>query len=402
MITGLFATALTFAPGALTVRVEGEGYLRFLREGRAVFARQADLVVEKGELREKSGPGFLPPIRVGSAAEVSIAPDGTVTARPNHTFAGRLYLARFTAGAAFEPSGAFVLARDRAELGYPQQPGFGAISCGGGRVEKPMSSVTNPPVREPVRVVRDPAPESHPPAKSSAAGTVTIRVPATVEVEGAQITLGDIAQIQGAEADVARLKALDLGNAPMHGIPMRYARERLFGKVTYLGFDRRAVELDMPPTVEIRRKGQTVTADQIVAAAKKAVEEKLGLSGDLSPMDPVGEIQGPIGDLEIVAENVRQSDGVATVQIAVRIDGKRFFGRAIRLTGSCLETAVALGAPVSVRFVSNGLIVEMPGKAKSAGAIGQTIEVAVTLPENRETTLHQGTIVAAGVVEVRA
>jgi flagella basal body P-ring formation protein FlgA len=74
----------------------------------------------------------------------------------------------------------------------------------------------------------------------------------------------------------------------------------------------------------------------------------------------------------------------------------------VRLSGPSLEPAVAPGGQVTVRFVSNGLSVELPGRAKSAGAIGQIIDVAVTIPETRETTTHQGTVIAAGIVEVRA
>ncbi len=395
MLTGLLATSLLLAPGEIAVHVEGEGYLRFLREGRAVYARQAALVVEKGELREKSGPGFLPPIRVPAGHTVSIGEDGTVTLGPGHAAAGRLYLARFAPATAFEPSGAFVIARDRADLGYPAQAGYGKISTKTDAAP-PKVELRRTQMGTPKPVETQPAP-----SPSRTVGNLTIAILAAVEVEGPKFSLGDIAKISGPAEDVARLNALDLGNAPVHGVPMLYTRERILAKATLLGFDRKALSLEMPPMVEITRKGQTVTVDKLVEVARRAVEEKLGMKGEMSPDDRIVDFRVPLGKLEIASEGVNLAGGVATVSLGIRIDGRRFTGRTLRLSGPALEVAVAMGSAVTVRFVSNGLMVEMPGKARTAGAIGQTIDVTVTIPETRETTTHQATIVRAGVVEVK-
>lgn len=87
----LFVLASAEPATPLQIRVDGEGYLRFARDGRAVYAPEASLVIRNGQLVHEQGFGFLPPIAVPDRASVTIELDGTV--RANGQSVGRLVLA---------------------------------------------------------------------------------------------------------------------------------------------------------------------------------------------------------------------------------------------------------------------------------------------------------------------
>jgi flagella basal body P-ring formation protein FlgA len=98
---------------------------------------------------------------------------------------------------------------------------------------------------------------------------------------------------------------------------------------------------------------------------------------------------------------VSTSNGMATVTLGIRVDNRRILGRTIRLTGVALEPAVQAGGSVTVRFVSNGVVVEIAGRVRSSAAIGQTVEVTVNSGEGSGQSTHQGTVIAPGKVEVK-
>jgi hypothetical protein len=382
---GAFLAAAVFAASAdasQTVAVEGEGYMRFTRDGRAVYAKSATLEIQGGELREKGGVSFLPAVRLPAAAQgFSVDEHGWVLARTpsGESRVARLLLARFASGV-LEPSGSFLLARDRAILGYAGAETFGTFTVSGAA----KTSGPFPPLPAADRVV---------------SGALVIQIGASVMVDKPRMTLRDIAQVHGADAE--RVKAIDLGVAPVHGIPMSYARERLLSKVLLLGLDRAKVELQMPAAVEIRRAGQIVQPQQILEAAKAAVAEKTGLKGELETSDRLAEIHVPNGTLELAAESVSLISGAATVTVGIRVDGRRIIGRTVRLSGPMLEPAVQAGSNVTVRFLSNGVTVELPGRVRSSAAVGQSVEVTVQAGTGSAATTHVGTVIAPGKVEVK-
>jgi hypothetical protein len=379
LFSSLVLATVAFASADFSIRVEGEGYLRFLQDGRAVYAKSATLTVSNGELQEKSGAALLPPIRI-SASQATIDEAGWIVVGSSKI--ARIILAKFPSG--LESSGSFLIARDRPQLGYAGSEGFGKILARDQGTEGSKEKVEKPSI-----------PSALTPQRPNA---FRIAVPSTATVANAKFTFGEIAEVSGPEAD--RIKSIDLGNSPMHGVPLIYTRDRILAKIALLGIDRKAIDLSMGNAIEIRRQGQVITPEQLLARARQAVEEKAGLKGELNTTDRLVEIHVPTGALELTAESVSLGNGTATVTVGVRVDGKRFLGRTIRLSGSMLQPAILAGASVTVRFVSNGLIVELAGRAKSGGAIGQTIEVSVTA-EGVGTTTHQATIKSSGIVEVQ-
>ncbi len=392
---GAILAFLAVSAIANDVRIEGDGYLRFVREGRAVYAKSAALAIVNGELKEKSGVSFLPSIQVSqNAIGFRISEDGWIFVRSakGESRAARLLLARFSNDLS-ATEGAFFVARDRAMLGFASEDGFGKIvSTNNVRRTtdaKPISNFKS-------QISNSSIGNAPTPQRPNAIQT-RISLPATATVSGPKFTLGEVAEIQGQGAELA--KVLDLGTAPVHGVPMLYSRERILARLTNIGLEK--AELSMGATVEIRRAGQTVTRDQLIDKAKAAVEAKLGLIGDLTCDDKLADLHVPNGTLEIGTEMVSVTNGSASVTLGIRVDGKRIIGRTLRLSGAILEPAVQAGSSVTVRFVSNGVVIEIAGRVRSSAAIGQSVEVTVNAGQGSGTSSHQGTVIAPGKVEVK-
>ncbi|RYG75461.1 hypothetical protein EON77_11200, partial [bacterium] len=77
-------------PTSLTVSVDGDGALRFVRNGALVYARRATLHTANGILVNEAGLSLAPRVAVGGAFSISL--DGTIVA--GGKVAGRLVLAQ--------------------------------------------------------------------------------------------------------------------------------------------------------------------------------------------------------------------------------------------------------------------------------------------------------------------
>lgn len=389
MILGLLTTVLTLAPAEISVRVEGEGYFRLIRDGRAVYAKEATFGASSGKLAAKGGVQTLPAIELPKGAgSLTVGEDGTV--RIQSATVGKLMLARFAEGSFLVPEKGYLIARDRPVLGYAGTEGFGKIVS----INEERRTINEKSIPASLGI-HNPKPKVQNPLPITSEVRVTI--PAEATIEGSRITLGEIATIEGNEL----LKNLDLGNSPVHGVPTIYSRERILSRLAAQGYDRKNFVLDMPATVRVRRASQIVTPEQLVERGKAAILEKIGLEGELTTEDRQAEIEAPKGELTIAVESISLGRGTASVTLGIRVDGKRFHGRTIRFAGELLEPAVDAGSTVNVRFVANGVVIEVSGRARSAGMVGQTVDVSVTNAETRETTTHPAVIVGRGKVEVR-
>src|SRR5579871_6059768 len=127
MMTSLcLGLALATTPG-LTVRVDGEGYLRFVREGRIVYATSASLTCQNSVLGSKGLP-LVPAIRIpANAIRLDVDLSGNVVASTNlgKTACGQIVLARFSTPLASESG--FLISTTRASLGNPGDGMFGVI-----------------------------------------------------------------------------------------------------------------------------------------------------------------------------------------------------------------------------------------------------------------------------------
>src|SRR5215469_13764830 len=98
MITKLLLAGLCVGGPNLKVKIDGDGYMRFIRDWRAVYSKQASLQIEDGKLTDSAGDTLLPSISVSATArKIEIDLNGNIFATygGERTKAGQIILAQF-------------------------------------------------------------------------------------------------------------------------------------------------------------------------------------------------------------------------------------------------------------------------------------------------------------------
>lgn len=435
-IVSIVATASPFKLGQtcapLKISVDGDGYLRLAREGRAVYAKTATITITSaGKVITEAGDTLLPTISApANTQRLEVDLEGNILAVRAATKSplGRLVLAIFPEGAVLNEKNGVLLAGDRPKLGSPGEGTSGVIRMVTPTKPKPaVETKASAPVelkslQEPEQKP-DQKPDQKPlltgpigpsgsklePAKAETVkpalktGPTKIVALASAEVEGDHILLGEIAQVEADAATAQTLNQVDLGDAPILGAKRTVDRARILSRLKAAGFDTEKIELIVPATIEVKRKGQTITQAQFNYAALKAVYESTGIQTEYVPADEIGpDFLAPAGKFALVPETISGvNTDVATVKVAVYVGTARVNSRTIKLKAKVAPALVKSGAPVKVFFRAGGATVETQGIARSSGKAGDTISVEVKVVGASEKTLHSGTLMANGAVEVK-
>jgi hypothetical protein len=347
-------TGLVLAPISLSVRVDGPGYLRFVRDGRIVYAASANLIAKDGVLSTATGEAITPAIRIpASAAKLTIDLQGNVTA--GSTTAGRLVLAMFDAP--LQREGQFLISAARAKLANPGEGAAGVIRCEGA---------------------------------GNAGGSALVRIHGLTELSQDSYTLGDVADIEGDTKST--LSSISLGIAPPVGIDMAITAARVKALAKKAGID---VQIEMPALAIVRRKAQEIPSQSFVDFAIKTARETIGGSVPLAGIDHQPPFKAPLGQVELKPEGVATTGNTVSVTVAVYVDSKRVNARVVSLKPDG-SAEVKPGMAVKVLMKSAGLTVEINGKARTGGVVGQTITVVTDTG-----SVVVGTIVSGGSVEVK-
>jgi hypothetical protein len=378
-MTTLLATLIlaspTASPPPLEVKVDGDGYLRFARAGKVVFAKTATLTVREGLLASRDGLPVAPSVPIASDArqlEIDLEGHVTVVRAAGKARAGRLVLATFPAGTTLSPDAGYLTAGLRATLGNPGEGLNGVVRTTGASSSAPA------------------------PAPAASPGEVFVRVAVRSEVDGDLIFLRDVAQISGPDETVARLGAVDLGRAPVHGLERTLSQSYLLTRLRGAGFDPKQLRLEVPSAAIVSRSSATISAEELLAAAEAAAQAHHGVDIAFRSIRPITVMRVPPGDVDVAAEQVRKDGSNTVVVLAVTVDGRRVGTRNLTLTPQAGAASVKAGDPVTLRLVRNGLTVEVPGTARGAAFVGQAVPV-----ETGTGTTHSGTLVAPGLVEVK-
>jgi hypothetical protein len=156
--------------------------------------------------------------------------------------------------------------------------------------------------------------------------------------------------------------------------------------------------LTVPAGATVRRKGQSVPHAEFERVAIAAAQEKFGGNWQPAPIVAAapGQLEAPLGALELRAELVTGTATSARVTVGVYIDGKRLNARTVVLQGSMGPIVITRNQQVSIRVRSNGAVVELSGSARNPARIGESVEVRT----NQGVTLT-GIAIAEGIVEVK-
>lgn len=360
----MILSSLLLTAVGVRVSVFGEGRLCFESNGDFVFAASATLSPNvRGLLADPAGHPIYPHIPV-SGSRFTISMNGTVTV------AGKL-------------GTRLVLRKADGSLGHPGEGTFGLLQVGGGTASVDRPADSRPAVRDP----RSSAPDAD--------ALVVISVHPRSTVDNDRVRLSDIADLSGDSRDVRRVGRVDLGDAPLIGNRRSISRWTLQAALRDAGLTEADCKIEsFPPDATISRKAQTVeVSDLIDAAASEARRLTDGTEATPLPGPVVTPVLAPMGDLKIVAKGSRNGDKLA-VRVAVTMDGHEVGSRNFLFqtkldgvkVGDALRVAVACGAAA----------VETDAKAKTAGFVGDSIQIVTA-----DGTVLTATVTAAGKAEVK-
>lgn len=386
--------AIALIPIQAKVRIEGEGYLRFSNDSRAVYAREATLTVTDGHLCQEDGLPTLPTISISEQADnLSVDSDGSVfvVVSGQKVKAGTLVLAKFAPGEQPVPGKILMIATGKPQLGFPGKNGFGTVSSSSARITEPKPK--DQPVKEPEPVSAEstkvepekPAtptkkpevlPGKTPPPHDTAVSRPKVMLHGESEVITDQIRLGDVADLDGPPDWVQRVSGISLGETPALGVDRIIDQVRVEARLQAAGFKRGDIEVIVPGGSKVTRKGQKIEHQQFVDEALRFATKQMAGDGVLSNERPGTTMIAPTGELKLVAETISRSGRNVNVMVAAYVDGKRFNSRTVTLALDEDPTGgIRVGAKVKVHVRSNGVSLQTDGIVKRVDARNKTVEV---------------------------
>lgn len=384
MAASLIFAFLVSAPQPLNLYVEGEGWLRFEREGRAVFAREARLTISEGRLVNEEGLSLLPAISASTTEGLKADLEGRLVLGSSEL--GRLVLAKFPAGSAMTEVKKMFVAADRPSLGSAGEGSFGVIRVGtrpaaGTQPVRPPAAAGSTAAANQTIPVKTPDPRPNPAAQAPQTGPLTITVRPESSLSSEAIRLRDIAEISGVGAE----KAGDvvLGTTPALGVTRPIALSLIETRLTASGFTRGSWRLSFPDKVVVKRLGREITHEEFVKAAKEALEKILPQGSTLEPEGTSLPMVCPLGDVQLIALTPKVSRDRTTVEVEVRHEGRRFNAKQLSFKVTTPLSGFKVGQEVQVRVKSGGASVMTKGKIRlispMTGEVMVDMERSVTL-----------------------
>jgi flagella basal body P-ring formation protein FlgA len=157
--------------------------------------------------------------------------------------------------------------------------------------------------------------------------TVTVRSEATVERD--RITIGDVAEVHGQDAQtVAKIRAIIVGQAPPAGETRMLYGGYVITRLKQHGFQPHRLELTVPKQIRIIRAARTLTTSDIEAAVRQALQRQ-------APWKPedmtIRDIRGldsvivPLGQVRYEVTFPGRGDflGRTSFSVQLHVDGQR-------------------------------------------------------------------------------
>jgi flagella basal body P-ring formation protein FlgA len=143
----------------------------------------------------------------------------------------------------------------------------------------------------------------------SAAASPTTRATVHVQSESTarrdSLTLGDIADVQTNEPELAnQLRAIDLGYSPQVGAIRELTKQKIALAISAAGFSEQVVGMEAPAVTLVRREAQTVDpalVRQTVERSLLASLPSVGATASLTRLDLPAQLEVPTGMVELRA-----------------------------------------------------------------------------------------------------
>ena len=158
-------------------------------------------------------------------------------------------------------------------------------------------------------------------------GQVTLAMPERVEVDGAEVALGQLAVIAGGDAVLTRqLQGIVVGRAPLPGNSRTLSRDYIALRIRQSGIDPGAILMNVPDKVTLVRLAVTISASDLEMLVREYVtahppfnDADMAITNVRIP----GDIMLPTGDVQHEMQYLPQSrpSGTLPVNIFFSIDG---------------------------------------------------------------------------------
>ena len=157
---------------------------------------------------------------------------------------------------------------------------------------------------------------------------IVITVASETRVQGPQITLGEVAELQGEPADiVARMRQVILGQAPAAGVERQLSQSSIVTQLKHHGFAIQSVQLQGAPQVRVLRAAQRLDAQLMEAVVRQALSRRLP---QMPPRASIGDIRGlstvfvPPGPVQYEVTMPRRNAllGPTPFTLAIQVAGK--------------------------------------------------------------------------------
>ena len=391
MITSLIAAAIaTGNLPTLTVRIEGDGFLRFAKNNQLLYCRTAKLTATNQGLMASDGSILIPRLvaPVGTF-KVEASMDGTITAflANGQKQLGRFVIAIFDPKTAFTKVGNYVSTPAKPTLTSPGEWIAGVI----------RSNALTPNSTSTAQVT----PKSNGTQTAAASfydpkAEITVNPRSEIDTDKTEkILLSSIAKIEGDPDLVEKLKSVDFGRAPLFGSKRGLTLIHVRAQIAAAGIDIRKLKINVPEGAWAERKGQIVESSTIDDAVNQAVKTKFGFETKIEQKNKISSIAVPDGAVTIDVSQLNLNNAEISGIVDIAVKGKITNSVHVNYTLPSLSM-VRKGDVVRLRIVSNFAKVEVNGKATSTGYLGQAITVQT---DNGST--HTGTLIGPNLVEVK-
>lgn len=212
----------------------------------------------------------------------------------------------------------------------------------------------------------------------SAEEKVIVILPGSVNAQGPELLLGNIAEITGPEEIASKVAAINAGAAPINGSSRRLTQGQIEVRLRQGGLDLKKIEFQGATTVQVYGVAMNVLAAQANQGETGfPIYEVVVATADL----PRGHVISR-GDLQVEQQEFRTGQpDLRSVEDFVGLRTSRHIMGGSALTSLNVEIIpiVERGAEVTILVQTSSLMVSAPGIARGAGGVGEVISVENTL-----------------------
>ena len=224
---------------------------------------------------------------------------------------------------------------------------------------------------------------------------VVVLLPESVNVQGPDLLLGNIATITGPEEMVRQVAAINAGASPISGSSRRLTKGQIEVRIRQGGLDLKGIEFQGAQTVQVYGVVPVPAATMVDQAEPGfPIYEVVVAAADL----PRGHVISPV-DVMVESQEFRSGQpDLRTVEEFVGLRTSRHVLSGSPLTALNIEVVpiIERGAHVTILVQTGSLVVTAPGIARGSGGLGELISVENTL--SRQVIL--GEIIDAQTVQV--